>query len=340
MRSVLYKALPYSKEEVTLALESGVDGIIVPDAMAQTARRFARCRVLEESAVSVVALSSKADEERAAALAAVAGSSQEDSLVLLADGWEIIPLENLLAATPGIAVEAASEEQALLAAGVLERGVDTVVVPPRGLAELKQIVAAIKYSPEALKLAPALVTAVSPAGMGHRVCVDTTSILHSGQGMLVGNSAAFTFLVNAETEPNEYVASRPFRINAGAVHAYAVMPGDRTAYLEELAAGREVLIADHEGRASLATVGRVKVERRPMLLVEAVIREDGPGGGPDKAALHGAVFLQNAETIRLVTPGGGTVSVVDLKPGDTVLCRADVAGRHFGMRITEDIKEG
>jgi 3-dehydroquinate synthase II len=39
--------------------------------------------------------------------------------------------------------------------------------------------------------------------------------------MLVGNSSAFTFLVNAETESNPYVAPRPFRINAGAVHAYA-----------------------------------------------------------------------------------------------------------------------
>ena len=28
-----------------------------------------------------------------------------------------------------------------------------------------------------------------------------------------------------------------------------------------------------------------------------------------------------------------------LKPGDTVLCRLDEAGRHFGMRIREDIRE-
>ena len=28
-----------------------------------------------------------------------------------------------------------------------------------------------------------------------------------------------------------------------------------------------------------------------------------------------------------------------LKPGDTVLCRLDQAGRHFGMRIQEEIRE-
>ena len=62
-------------------------------------------------------------------------------------------------------------------------------------------------------------------------------MLKTGQGMLIGNSSAFTFLVHAETESNPYVAARPFRVNAGAVHAYAVMPGDKTTYLEELSSG-------------------------------------------------------------------------------------------------------
>ena len=54
---------------------------------------------------------------------------------------------------------------------------------------------------------------------------------------------------------------------------------------------------------------------------------------------RGAVFLQNAETIRLTAPDGTPLSVVSLKPGDTVLCRLDQAGRHFGMRIQEEIRE-
>ena len=72
----------------------------------------------------------------------------------------------------------------------------------------------------------------------------------------------------------------------------------------------------------------MKVEVRPMLLIEA------RAGGRT-----GTVFLQNAETIRLTTPDGSPVSVVALKPGDKVLCRLDEAGRHFGMRIKEDIEE-
>jgi 3-dehydroquinate synthase II len=60
----------------------------------------------------------------------------------------------------------------------------------------------------------------------------------------------------------------------------------------------------------------------------------------DVDGVSGKVFLQNAETIRLVTPEGKPVSVVTLAEGDKVLVRTDVAGRHFGMRIAEEIKEG
>lgn len=158
-----------------------------------------------------------------------------------------------------------------------------------------------------MKTQPAVITRVESVGLGHRVCADTLSILRKGQGMLVGNSSAFTFLVHAETERNEYVAARPFRVNAGAVHAYVRLPGDKTTYLGEFKAGQEVLIVDANGETSLATLGRVKIEVRPMLLVEAqVTTEDG--------VKTGAVFLQNAETIRLTTPGGEPVSVVGLKP--------------------------
>lgn len=322
MRTILFKSVPFSKEAVTLALESGVDGIIVPEAHVASVRSLARCSVLCDDAVCTIELTAKADEEEAARRLAAG----ED--VVLARGWEIIPVENLLARSDRVTVEVASLDEARLAAGILERGVATVVVLPQAVTELKAIVNELKLSQGRVDLSPAVVTAVRAVGLGHRVCVDTMSLLRTGQGMLVGNSSAFTFLVNAETEHNEYVAARPFRINAGAVHAYAVMPGDRTTYLEELRSGSEVLIVGADGATTVATVGRLKVEVRPMLLVEARVGDT-----------VGAVFLQNAETIRLVRPDGTPVSVVALQEGDEILCRTDVAGRHFGMRITEDIRE-
>ena len=311
---------------MTLALESGVDGVIVPRKHVEEVSGLSRCPVLAAEDTAMVALNVKADEE------AVLERLHKGERVVLARGWEVIPVENLLAQSDSVLAEAATLDEARLAAGILERGVAGIVVSREAVADLKTIVSQCKLAQGHEELLPAVITRVESVGLGHRVCADTLSILRKGQGMLVGNSSAFTFLVHAETERNEYVAARPFRVNAGAVHAYVRLPGDKTTYLGEFKAGQEVLIVDANGETSLATLGRVKIEVRPMLLVEAqVTTEDG--------VKTGAVFLQNAETIRLTTPGGEPVSVVSLKPGDTVLCRLDEAGRLFGMRIREDIRE-
>lgn len=323
-KRIFVKAVPFDKKLVTLALESGADGIIVKAEDVDAVKALGRTEVLPESDFQWQAIESKDDEE-----AAVQGL-KDGRRVCLTKGWEIIPVENILAQAEGVGAEVASMDQATLAVGVLERGVDFIVVLPEAAADLKPMVAELKLNQGVMDLETATVTEIASAGLGHRVCVDTLSMLRTGQGMLVGNSSAFTMLVHAETESNPYVAARPFRINAGAVHAYAVMPGDRTRYLEELSAGDEVLIVNHDGHTSLAVVGRVKVEVRPMLLIKA---RTGEGK-------EGAVFLQNAETIRVVRADGSPVSVVSLAEGDEILVRTDSAGRHFGMRITEDIKEG
>lgn len=326
MSRIYFNCVPFDKGDVTLALESGVDGVIVPREHVEQVAGLSRCPVWAAEDVATMALTVKADEE------AVLERLHKGERVVLARGWEVIPVENLLAQSDSVLAEAATLDEARLAAGILERGVAGIIVSREAVADLKTIVSQCKLAQGREELLPAVVTRVESVGLGHRVCADTLSLLRKGQGMLVGNSSAFTFLVHAETERNEYVAARPFRVNAGAVHAYVRLPGDKTTYLGEFKAGQEVLIVDANGETSLATLGRVKIEVRPMLLVEAqVTTEDG--------VKTGAVFLQNAETIRLTTPGGEPVSVVGLKPGDTVLCRLDEAGRHFGMRISEDIRE-
>ena len=320
--NIYFKSVPFSKNDVTLALESGVDGVIVPADKVDSVSQLSRTQVFAEETMPSRAMTSKADEE------AIRDALRSGVQVVLERGWEIIPVENLLAQCDNVVAEAGSLEEAVLASGILQRGVQGIVVLPEAIGELKDIVSRCKISREHEELEEAVITRVEPAGLGHRVCIDTMSMLHRGQGMLVGNSSAFTFLVHAETEHNEYVASRPFRVNAGAVHAYIRLPGDATTYLSEVTAGTQMLVVDHTGATSLATAGRVKIEVRPMLLVEAKIGDK-----------KGAVFLQNAETIRLTAPDGTPVSVVTLKPGDKVLCRTDEAGRHFGMRIKEDIQE-
>ena len=326
MAQIYYRCIPFSKENVTLALESGVDGVIIPKKNSESVAKLSRCDVFSEEDMTIIALESKKDEKTALE------KMKKGEQVVLQRGWEIIPIENLLAQSDNVIVEAGNLEEARLAAGILERGVSKIVILPEAIAEIKDIVAQCKIAQANEHLLPATITKIEPVGLGHRVCADTLSIMKKGQGMLVGNSSAFTFLVHAETEHNEYVAARPFRINAGAVHAYTRLPNDKTTYLEELRSGQEVLIVAHDGSTSIATLGRVKIEVRPMLLIEAEVKTEN-------GVKKGAVFLQNAETIRLTAPDGKAVSVVTLKPGDTVLCRLDEAGRHFGMRVREDIKE-
>lgn len=323
MAGIFFRSVPFEKSDVTLALESGVDGVIVPKDKVESVKKLARCEVWADEDTPFVRIDVKEDEENA--LKRIRNGER----IVLTSGWEVIPVENLLAQTDQVYAEAQDAETARLASGILEKGVKGIILQPPLIGELKKIVAECKLAQTHEELVPGKITRIEPVGLGHRVCIDTLSILGRGQGMLVGNSSAFTFLVHAETEHNEYVASRPFRVNAGAVHAYIRLPHDRTTYLGELRAGDEALVVNYKGDTSLATIGRVKIEVRPMLLIEAMT-PDGKSG---------AIFLQNAETIRLTRPDGSPVSVVTLAPGDEVLCRTDQAGRHFGMRISEEIQE-
>ena len=135
------------------------------------------------------------------------------------------------------------------------------------------------------------------------------------------------FLVQSESEDNGYVAARPFRVNAGAVHAYVMCPDGRTRYLSELRSGEPVVLVKRDGTTRVTSVGRCKVEQRPLVIMTAT----------DGNSTYSTI-LQNAETVRLVTPEG-SVSVSALKKGDKVLARLESGGRHFGMKIEETIRE-
>jgi 3-dehydroquinate synthase II len=179
-----------------------------------------------------------------------------------------------------------------------------------------------------LELVGAQVTAVRSLGMGDRACVDTCTSMGMGEGMLVGNSGQAFLLVHSESLASPYTAARPFRVNAGAVHAYVLLPDGKTKYLSELKAGDEVLLVRSDGKTAVGYVGRNKIERRPLLLVEA------EAGGQAVS-----LILQNAETIRLTSPEGEAVSVACLKVGDKVLAYLETGGRHFGRRVEETIVE-
>lgn len=255
-----------------------------------------------------------------------------DFLLVIGTDWKVIPLENMIAGLQGVQVKIISgvktAEEARLALATLEHGSEGVLLETEDPSEIKRVQKAAEQSDQAhVELAPAKVTSVKPVGMGDRVCVDTASVMNLGEGMLVGSQGKGFFLVHAESEDSPYVAARPFRVNAGAVHAY-IKVGDRTRYLSELKSGDEVTIVSKDGQARNAVVGRSKIEKRPMILVEAEAEGD-----------RISTLLQNAETIKLVGPDGKTISVAELKVGDEVLVHLESKARHFGMSIEESIIE-
>ena len=131
------------------------------------------------------------------------------------------------------------------------------------------------------------------------------------------------FLVHNENVESPYCATRPFRVNAGAVHAYIRLPHNRTKYLCELSSGDEVLAVDSNGKGYVVAVGRNKIERRPMLLVTA----------ENKRRKKVSLVLQNAETIRLTTPEGKPTSVTRLVKGDKVLAFWKQCWTTFGKKF-------
>jgi len=329
MKKLWVKVDPWNKKLVTTALESGADAVWVPPGRAAEVKALGLIAVVAPDGdlvpgqdVQEVAILSTADEAEVIRLA------RQGPVVVRTPDWTIIPLENLVAQSGNIFVEVSDPDGARTALGVLEKGVDGLLVAGASPAVVKEIARLVKDASPPLALTPAKITLLKPLGMGDRVCVDTCSNMGPGEGMLVGNSSGGLFLVHAESLENPYVAPRPFRVNAGPVHAYIRVTGDKTRYLGELKAGDEVLIVNYQGRTAPAVVGRVKVERRPLMLVAA------EAGGREIATI-----LQNAETIRLTRVSGEAVSIVTLQPGDEVLVALEETGRHFGHKIQETILE-
>ncbi len=330
MKQVWVRVWPWNKEAIIDALESGADAVVIPPGKSEEVKKLGVLKTVAEDGdlklgqdVLEIEIKTPEDQDRIIEL------NPEITVIISTADWSIIPLENILARRRNIMAEVQNLDQARLFLGVLERGVDGVVAAAADPAETRRIIREVKgLAGSEIELIPAVVKSVKPLGMGDRVCVDTCSLLAPGQGLLVGNSSQALFLVHAENVDNPYVSQRPFRVNAGAVHAYVLVPGGKTRYLSELEAGDEVLAVNSRGQVENSVVGRVKIEKRPLLLVTA------EAGGRTLT-----IVLQNAETIRLTTPEGSPVSVVDLQPGREILVSLEEGGRHFGHKVEETIVE-
>lgn len=132
-------------------------------------------------------------------------------------------------------------------------------------------------------------------------------------------------------------------------------------YLCELRAGDELLAVDaRSGRSRSVTLGRAKIERRPLLLVQLSLHADGTGAAAGNKTeswsgdIAGNVIVQNAETVRFAMPTTsgtsssqhGNVAVTSLNRGQhQVLVHRPARdsngtiARHLGRPVQEFILE-
>ena len=117
-------------------------------------------------------------------------------------------------------------------------------------------------------------------------------------------------------------------IHTGGVHMYVWGPHNFVAYLSDLRAGDRVFALDSKGNAKVVTVGRMKIERRPLLKIEAVI---------DEQVIN--IFIQDDWHVRVFGSKGEIRPSSEVKIGDQLLGYLDEPGRHVGLKISETIKE-
>lgn len=311
------------KEKALSAIESGADAVIVrpedSDFLSFSKDRFIfnNGGMLSGAASGkIILIDSPESQNEILAL-----KEKIDCIVLETPDWAVIPLENIIAKfgkDTKIMASASGSEEAKLFLSVLEKGADGIVTDDLSLIQ------SIKESNNTVKFETGTITSIKDVGMGDRVCIDTCSMMVPGEGMLIGSQSSCMVLVQSESEEVGYVEPRPFRVNAGAVHSYIMMPDGTTRYLSELKSGDIAAIVDSKGNVKTSAIGRCKIERRPLILLEI----DGK---------H-TVILQNAETVKLIGPDGAK-SVSQLTKSDKVYVRTETGGRHFGMKVDETVKE-
>jgi len=274
-----------------------------------------------------------------------------DWILVECETWSMIPLENLIAHRSGSHTKIAAVINAPLeaqgAAFALEQGVDALVIP----SEPSMVEAALSVKTQrlerfeqdhavettalgSLQLVSLTVQSVELAGLGDRYCLDFLSSFSQGEGILVGSSARSLFLVHSETIPSTFVPTRPFRVNAGAPHAYVMMSDGSTKYMAELNSGDCLLAVSAQGKTRQVVLGRVKIEQRPMVKITGQNIID-----LQQNANTSHIFMQQAETVRLISEHLHAVAVTELQTGQLILGWEGHEARHVGVPVQGDIEE-
>lgn len=267
-------------------------------------------------------------------------------IVLDFSNWKMIPVENIIAECEGtgtkiaVIVNLAKDVNGI--AFALEKGADAIVIENE--VDLIQACSIAKSqrlenssldsiqtteSLEKLNLSELTITNIESGGVGERYCIDLVCLISEGEGMLIGSSSSSLGLVHGEVIVSEFVPARPFRVNAGPPHSYILMADGKTKYLSELISGDNVMLVSENGSTRSATIGRLKIEKRPFLRIY----------WENDYQISNSIFLQQAETVRILSRVGVVKSVTELKIGDTILCHESNHSRHIGNKVSINSRE-
>ncbi len=83
------------------------------------------------------------------------------------------------------------------------------------------------------------------------------------------------------------------------------------------------------GKTKSAIIGRLKIEKRPFLLIKWTDEDNNQGG----------TLLQQAETVRLVLPSRELISITEILPKDKIFGITFKTGRHIGIPIKAEVSE-
>jgi len=221
-------------------------------------------------------------------------------------------------------------DDAIVSYGVMEYGAEGVIFSPTKHDTMSEFLERLSSrSHEPVPLEVGIVKNVKPAGMGYRACIDTATLFDDDEGMLVGSTSQGGILCCPEVFFLPYMELRPFRINAGAVHSYVFNVNNRTDYMSELKSGSQIMIVNANGRVRVAPVGRMKIEQRPLRLIEVEFSGERLV----------SVLMQDDWHVRVFSDKAKPLNISELKSGDKVLGYVTEIGRHVGIKIDEAIIE-
>jgi 3-dehydroquinate synthase II/3-amino-4-hydroxybenzoic acid synthase len=222
-----------------------------------------------------------------------------------------------------------SVSDAVVSKEVMEVGCDGFLIDTDRVEVISQLNQVVEHARSTtLPVVKATVTDVVHLGPGERACIDTTSLLTTEEAMIVGSTSSGGLLVCSETHYLPYMNTRPFRVNAGAVHSYVWCPNDTTEYITDLKVGGKVSVIDTSGNVREVNIGRIKIEVRPLLLIEA-----------EYEGKKINTIVQDDWHIRIFDGDGNPKNATTFKIGDEVLAYECEPGRHVGVKILEKILE-